>query len=497
MLRLRPPFPMMSPERRIDFVERCFIATSPSGGSRASSGASSSRCCSPPSSSPSSATTRTPAPPRRPVTCRSPTRARAASHHDLANRPYPPLRVRTPRGGRHRAHQRGRRRGRRTAPPARSSRTGWQSAGGRSSCSSAAGTSTPRSSPRTSGGSSRASTPTAGCRCPTDARFQVLQGKCVGRQHGRQQRRLLRAAGPRAGALERPRRPRTPASTRPAGDGVRAAQGIRPDRPDDSRRPLAGGAGKFREGIKELGLDRDGDVRRGRGKHLGLPRLRLLQHRLPLRPQALGARLRPAEGAGRVRRRRPDLQRMRGREDHAARTASRTEVDCKLGDGRRLRVSANTVVVSAGAIASSLILQRSNVGGPNVGRGLSCNIGRAADRRVRREARRLRRPADLPLPARRRATTASSSRPGSTRSARSRCSCRAGSRDHYRNMRRYDRMASAGSVVGTRPGAPVKRSTGGGGMKLNYEPAPGRPEAAGRRAQARRTHLPRRRRRRG
>ena len=26
MLRLRPPFPVMSPERRIDFIERCFLA---------------------------------------------------------------------------------------------------------------------------------------------------------------------------------------------------------------------------------------------------------------------------------------------------------------------------------------------------------------------------------------------------------------------------------------------------------------------------------------
>ena len=56
-------------------------------------------------------------------------------------------------------------------------------------------------------------------------------------------------------------------------------------------------------------------------------------------------------------------------------------------------------------------------------------------------------------------------------------------RDHYRNMRRYDRMACTGSVVGTRPGATVSLDWRGR-MKLKYEPHP-EDLKAGRRAQAR------------
>ena len=44
-------------------------------------------------------------------------------------------------------------------------------------------------------------------------------------------------------------------------------------------------------------------------------------------------------------------------------------------------------------------------------------------------------------------------------------------RDHYGNMRRYDRMACTGSVVGTRPGATVSLDWRGR-MKLKYEPHP-------------------------
>jgi choline dehydrogenase-like flavoprotein len=47
---------------------------------------------------------------------------------------------------------------------------------------------------------------------------------------------------------------------------------------------------------------------------------------------------------------------------------------CTLSDGRRLTISAKTVVVSAGAIGSSLLLQRDGVGGPLAGRGLGFNI---------------------------------------------------------------------------------------------------------------------------
>lgn len=50
-------------------------------------------------------------------------------------------------------------------------------------------------------------------------------------------------------------------------------------------------------------------------------------------------------------------------------------VQARLDDGRRLTVRADSVVLSAGAIASSIILQRSGLGGERAGRGLAFNLG--------------------------------------------------------------------------------------------------------------------------
>ncbi|HEX5691364.1 MAG TPA: GMC family oxidoreductase N-terminal domain-containing protein, partial [Roseiflexaceae bacterium] len=50
-------------------------------------------------------------------------------------------------------------------------------------------------------------------------------------------------------------------------------------------------------------------------------------------------------------------------------------LECKLSDGRKLRVNANTVVVSAGAVASSWLLMNSNLGGKMVGQHLHFNMG--------------------------------------------------------------------------------------------------------------------------
>ena len=43
--------------------------------------------------------------------------------------------------------------------------------------------------------------------------------------------------------------------------------------------------------------------------------------------------------------------------------------------------------------------------------------------------------------------------------------------DHFHNMRRYDQMACAGSVIGTRRNATVRAKRLGRGMKLSYKPA--------------------------
>ena len=49
-------------------------------------------------------------------------------------------------------------------------------------------------------------------------------------------------------------------------------------------------------------------------------------------------------------------------------------VQARLGDGRRLTVQADTVVLSAGALASSVILQRSGLGEGRAGHGLAFNM---------------------------------------------------------------------------------------------------------------------------
>ncbi|MBC8144631.1 MAG: GMC family oxidoreductase N-terminal domain-containing protein, partial [bacterium] len=50
-------------------------------------------------------------------------------------------------------------------------------------------------------------------------------------------------------------------------------------------------------------------------------------------------------------------------------------IQCRLKDGRRLDVHANTVAVCAGAVSSSLILLRSSIGRDRVGKNLSFNLG--------------------------------------------------------------------------------------------------------------------------
>jgi choline dehydrogenase-like flavoprotein len=52
-----------------------------------------------------------------------------------------------------------------------------------------------------------------------------------------------------------------------------------------------------------------------------------------------------------------------------------TGVDCRLSDGRRFRVEAETVVLSAGAISSPFLLLRSGFSHPSLGRHIGFNIG--------------------------------------------------------------------------------------------------------------------------
>ena len=130
-------------------------------------------------------------------------------------------------------------------------------------------------------------------------------------------------------------------------------------------------------------------------------------------------------------------------------------------------MGAKTVVLSAGAIASSLILQRSGMGGPAVGKGLGFNIAapmhaefdEKLDSYAGLQISHTLRPAnedDLILETWFNPVGAESLfMPGWFS-------------DHYRNMRRYDHMACVGVVVGTKRNASVKPGLFGRGLNLDY-----------------------------
>ncbi len=468
MLRLRPPYPVMSPERRIEFIERCFIADV--------------------------AERRLPGFLRRLIQSMlfaaqqltfigyyaDPRTAEATGYvpfskrqeggmpAELAKRPYPPLRVRTPAevdaerisadvvvvgtgaAGAILANRmagKGREvlmleRGKHVDPSEFSEDESAQFATLYSD---------------------------GGMQMSTDARFQVLQGHCVGGSTvvnnavcfdlpDHVLERWNDGNGLDAGLDE---------------SELKAAfarlRDFVPVERMTSRRTLAGGAVKFREGIRELGLDRSGEFDvveanindcLGCGYcNIGCPfgrKLSALDYALPKAQDEFG------DGVG--------IYSECAVERITPSNGNATELDCRLGDGRRLQVDANTVIVAAGALSSSLILQRSNLGGPNVGRDLSWNLGAPMtaefDEKLDSYAglqisHYLRPPGDDGLvletwfnPVGAQALFM----PGWFR-------------DHFRNMRRYDRMACTGSVVGTRPGARVSLDWRGR-MKLRYEPHP-------------------------
>ena len=260
---------------------------------------------SPSSSSPSSATTPIRGPPRTAATSRSRSRPRYAAAMSRVDRTRRPLDVRTPARDRRRAADRRCRRSSAAAPPARCSRTASPSAGARWSSSSAGGTSTRPSSPRTSARSSPTCTPTAGCSSPATPASRCSRG-CA-------------SAAPTVvnnavcfdlpdHVLERWNDPDgldagldEAGSARSFETAARMAAGDRPEpttaRPrarrakfDRGRSSSSGSTGR-----RASSTSSSANIRR-------LLRLRLLQHRLPVRQEALGARHDPAPRPARVRR---------------------------------------------------------------------------------------------------------------------------------------------------------------------------------------------------
>lgn len=147
----------------------------------------------------------------------------------------------------------------------------------------------------------------------------------------------------------------------------------------------------------------------------------------------------------------------------------RRAIDCKLSNGRRLRVEANTVVVSGGAIASSLLLQRSGLGGSQVGHHLSFNVGapmtgdfpERLDSYDGLQISHAYRP-----PGEHRLIFEAWFNPVGTQSLL----MPGWFRDHFENMRRYPHLACVGVVVGSERNGRVKPGFRGRGMKLEYVP---------------------------
>jgi choline dehydrogenase-like flavoprotein len=143
-------------------------------------------------------------------------------------------------------------------------------------------------------------------------------------------------------------------------------------------------------------------------------------------------------------------------------------VHCRLSDGRKLRVGARTVVISAGAINSSHLLMRSRLALSQAGRHLSFNMGSPITAEFDEELRSYdglqishyfeREPASgFVLETWFNPTVAQAlSMPGWFE-------------DHFHNMQRYAHMTAAGVLVGTDRNATVKKALTGG-VDFSYTP---------------------------
>jgi choline dehydrogenase-like flavoprotein len=304
-----------------------------------------------------------------------------------------------------------------------------------------------------------------GMQMSVDARFQVLQGKCVGGSTvinnavcydlpGRTLQRWNDPDGLDAGL-----------------DADRLAQSFKrlrewlPVYSQDGSKRLQSGGTKMAEGIEALGLDGNGGVVDANIKdclgsgycNIGCAygkKLSALDNILPRAQQEFGDRLRIFSECLAEH-----IQTKRGRA---------TEVVCRLSDGRRLRFAADTVVVSGGALASSLLLQRSGLGGKLAGAGLSFNVGAPLTADFPEELHSYdglqithgyRPPGDDQL------ILESWFNPVGTQALM----MPGWFSDHFENMRRYPHLSCIGVVVGSQRNGSVK-ATRGRGMKLTYEP---------------------------
>jgi choline dehydrogenase-like flavoprotein len=147
-------------------------------------------------------------------------------------------------------------------------------------------------------------------------------------------------------------------------------------------------------------------------------------------------------------------------------------VQARTGDGRRLTVRANKVVLSAGAIASSLILQRSGLGDGRAGRGLAFNMASPVTLDFHEELHSERgaqithyiEPQD---PGHEGIALESWFNPIVSQSL----FMPGWFEQHWDNMRRYANMTCLGVVAGTGNDATVKAARLLGGVTLDYTPS--------------------------
>jgi choline dehydrogenase-like flavoprotein len=234
--------------------------------------------------------------------------------------------------------------------------------------------------------------------------------------------------------------------------------------------PLSPGGRPFAEGLRRLGLDRPphaaGVVAANIEECLGCGycnigcaygrKLSMLDTVLPAAQALAGAeRLRVLAGCEALRLR--------------ARGGTVEAVQCRLADGRHVEIRARTVILAAGAVSTPLLLLRSGIGVRNAGARASFNIGSpviaAFDERIYAydglQISHYVRPSpehgfvletwyNPPV-------AQALAMPGWFE-------------DHFRNMRRYDRLAGAGVLVGSEPTGRI-RDRGLTGREIDFTPS--------------------------
>jgi choline dehydrogenase-like flavoprotein len=305
-----------------------------------------------------------------------------------------------------------------------------------------------------------------GLQMSTDLRFQVLQGKCVG---GSTVVNNAVCYDIPARTLERWNDPDGLDAGLDAKRFEKSFERLRKWLPvysqEGSKRLEAGGT-KMAEGIEALGLDGEGGVVDANIKdclgsgycNIGCAYGKKLSALDNILPRAQ----RDFPGAVRIF---SDCM----AERIETRGGRANAVRCRLSDGRELRVAANTVVVSAGALASSLLLQRSGLGGSRAGTGLCFNVGcpLTADFEEKLDSFD-----GLQITHGYRPTgedqliLESWFNPVGTQALL----MPGWFRDHFHNMRRYRHLSCIGVVVGSQANGRVGTGFRGRGMKLDYEP---------------------------